>query len=167
MITPGRLTKTGIFRFSAITIVVLAMLVPAAGNARRKKKKPNFNIEVIDRLTKMNVVTSGLDSLISISGFDKPLNSGYETFFTANKSDKPLIKLWLTISYTTVGGQQLHARTEEIKTDIPAGETRQLSIRSFDRQKSFYYHKSRKPRSNDGVAPFKIALSVDSAAFAL
>jgi len=147
-------------------VIVSLLLLPVTADARKhRSRKLNIDPAAIDRLSPSDMIVEGVDSLVAFSGYDKPLNSNYETFFASNNNDRRLLKLWVTLNYMTTDGRQFHARSEEIRTNIPSGESRQLTLRSFDRQHSFYYHRSRKPRSNDGIAPFKVTIAIDSAAF--
>ena len=45
--------------------------------------------------------------------------------------------------------------TYEVPCDIPSGQMRQLGIRTFDKQHSFYYANSRKP--NRPATPYSIS----------
>ena len=94
-----------------------------------------------------------------ITGFDKRTESTVESFFVTNTTDRRLTGLDFTLTYLTVDGKQLHSRHVEIESDIPPGETRKYDIRSFDRQKSFYYHKSQAPVRRKAT-PFSILIQM-------
>lgn len=153
-------------RSVALAITALLIMLPCISSLARKKARRTFDISMLDRLAPSCIISEGADSLITISGFDKPLSSGYETFFAGNEHDRTLLKLWIKIVYLTTDGRLLHSRCEVIRTEIPPSESRQIELRTFDRQHSFYYYKSRKPRNTEGVAPFRVSVSIDSAAFA-
>lgn len=76
------------------------------------------------------------------SGFDKPRNSKYETFFITNNTDRVLTGVNLYIEYLTLDGRMLHKRFYPLRCYIPAGETRQVELKSWDTQHSFVYEKS-------------------------
>lgn len=94
-------------------------------------------------------------SQVVFSGFDKPRNSSVETFFITNNTDRTITGINLYIEYRTLDGQQLHKRFYPLRCNIPAGETRQASLQSWDKNKSFVYIKSRDSERNPGT-PFDI-----------
>lgn len=96
----------------------------------------------------------------TIAGFDKPLNSLRETFHFTNRTDSTITELFLTLNYTDTSLRQLHSQSRHVITTIPPQQTALISIPSFDRQKSFYYHLSRKPRVQ--ATPFCVTITVDS-----
>lgn len=93
---------------------------------------------------------------IKFSGFDKPQSSGNETFFITNNTDRIMSGVNMYIEYFDESGRQLTKRFIRLSCDIPAGETRQAVIKSWDVQKSFYYEKSTSSRR--GGSPFKVAI---------
>lgn len=109
-----------------------------------------------DTLTADSVVRQ-----IVLSGFDKPLRSNRETFFVINHTDCRIISLTVEFSYLTLDGRMLHSRIVRVGCDVPAGETRQVSCRSWDLQQSFYYSLSQRPRRSAGT-PFEVKSRVVS-----
>lgn len=79
---------------------------------------------------------------VTFSGFDKKLNSGNESFFITNGTDRIMSSIMLDIEYLTPDGRQLHKQFHELKCNLPPGETRKFDIKSWDTQHSFYYVKS-------------------------
>lgn len=94
----------------------------------------------------------------SVKGFDKPVSELREIFFVTNNTTLHISRLQFKLRYTDINGNMLHERTELIDCDIPKGATRQLTIQSFDRQRSFYYYLSKKPKKQ--ATPFKVALQL-------
>lgn len=94
-----------------------------------------------------------------ITGFDKKADATKESFFITNTTDRRLVGMDFTITYLTSGNKQLHSRHVDIDCDIPPGETRKFDIKSFDTQKSFYYHKSQAPLRKQ-ASPFKISIQI-------
>lgn len=94
-----------------------------------------------------------------ITGFDKRAEAVVESFFVTNTTDRRLVGMDFTLTYYTLDNRMLHSRHVEIDCDIPAGETRKFDIKSFDRQKSFYYHKSQAPARRQAT-PFRISLQI-------
>ena len=81
-------------------------------------------------------------SQISFSGYDKPQSSPTETFFITNGTDRTMSGITMYVEYLTLDGRQLHNRFVRLVCNIPPGETRMADIKSWDKQKSFYFEKS-------------------------
>lgn len=96
---------------------------------------------------------------IALRGYDKPLTSSHETLFATNHTRSRITGITLRIAYTDLSDRQLHERTVTIPADIPPGATRKLRFRSWDEQCSFYYHKSRQPRT-PRVTPYAVKVSI-------
>lgn len=95
---------------------------------------------------------------IRFYGFDKNAGSGIESFFISNSSDSTLKAIGIDILYFDMKGRQLHRRRLDIKCDVAPGETMRHDIKSWDTQKSFYYHRSAKPRRQSTPFDVKIEL---------
>lgn len=91
---------------------------------------------------------------VKYSRFDKPASSAYETFQVTNTTDRTLKAVGLFLEYRTLDGAQLHKRYVRLDCNVPAGESRMLSVRSFDKQKSYYFKGSSKPRKR--ATPFDV-----------
>lgn len=137
--------------------------------AQRKQSTTRRNLKVErqlrpvlehDTTTRVILPVAMEDTTYRLSGFDKPLNSMYETLFLTNMSDNEIIGIFLTIEYFDRSGRQLNKVSKSIHTDIPAGETRQLRWDSWDRQHSFFYIGSRQPRTR--ATGFDVKCRVDS-----
>lgn len=94
---------------------------------------------------------------ILFTGFDKNQNNSKESFFIINNTDRELAAVSLYIDYRTPDGRQLTRRFLRIACSIPAGQTRSISIPTWDTQRSFYYYQSRK--SGKGGNPFDITFT--------
>ncbi len=121
----------------------------------------------VDKSRILRTETASLDTLtddsltsnIILSGFDKPLRSTNETLFVRNMTGTDISGLVIELEYSDSKGRQLHKRTVTKACDIPAGETRQICFRSWDRQQSFHYRLSPRPRRADGT-PFDVTCTV-------
>ena len=100
---------------------------------------------------------------IRFYGFDKTAASNMESFFISNGLDRTVSELVVIITYSDMKGRQLHRQEVKIDCTIPPGETRRTDIKSWDTQKSFYYHKSAKPKRQ--ATPFDVRLELKSATF--
>lgn len=99
---------------------------------------------------------------VDINGYDKPLRSRRETFFVTNNSARDVTGLAVNINYYDSSRRQLHSRRARINVSIPAGETRQASLRSWDEQQSFYYVHSAVPSRVSQATPFEVTITVDT-----
>ena len=95
---------------------------------------------------------------IRFYGFDKTVGSNTESLFISNGLKSALSGLEIRITYTDMKGRQLHKRTVKIDTPIPAAETMRTDVKSWDTQKSFYYHKSVKPKRQ--ATPFDVKVEL-------
>lgn len=97
---------------------------------------------------------------IQLSGYDKPLRTPRETILVTNSTPRPVSGLSVTITYTDMQGRQLHERTDTLRADIPAGETRMLRLPTWDTQHSYYYHRGQQPRTAN-VTPYDIVARIN------
>ncbi len=97
---------------------------------------------------------------IGLYGYEKTQQSATESFFVSNHTEREIESLVLTISYLNMRGELLHSRTEVIKCDIPPSETRKVDIKSWDRQKLWFYVGSH-ARHNDFSSPFDINFHIE------
>ncbi|MBD5220244.1 MAG: hypothetical protein HDS72_08470 [Bacteroidales bacterium] len=100
--------------------------------------------------------------LLDINGYDKPLRSRRETFFVTNNTTAPVASIAFTINYLDTSGRQLHSASQRVGVDIPAGETRQVSLRSWDEQQAFYYTRSAVPTRAAQATPYDVTITVDT-----
>lgn len=96
---------------------------------------------------------------VSVSGYDKALRSGRESFRVANHYPRRVTGIVVDIVYRHAGGgEMLHARRLRLGCDIPPGETRQLEWSAWDKQNRYYYHDTRvTPRSVKAV-PYEVEI---------
>lgn len=147
------------YRLLSTIIVSLIWLIPVADKAYAKKVKLSLKAPTENNRgkTKGSIATVNFTDLDTISiasvrdsihfkGFDKPVNSMKETFYVINDSHYSIAGMSIEITYWDMSGRMLHKREEELKIDIPRGETRMISLPTIDNQKSLYYYRSRAPR---------------------
>ena len=100
--------------------------------------------------------------LLDLTGYDKPLRSRRETFFATNNASAPVASIAFTINYYDQSRRMLHSASQRVNVDIPAGETRQVSLRSWDEQQAFYYIHSAVPTRAGQATPYDITITVDT-----
>lgn len=141
-------------RFIAVLIVLLTLLADCAPmQARtvttRRGVGPRREMAVAAHDTLREVADS-----VAVVGYDKPMRASRETFFVVNHTGRRLGVVNVTFAYYDLTGRMLHAVTVDVKCDIPAGETRQLSIPTWDIQRLHYYWASPAPRR--GGTPYDV-----------
>lgn len=97
---------------------------------------------------------------IRFYGFDKTVTSTVESFFIVNGLKDDIKGMEIQVTYFDMQGRQLHKRIVNIVCDIPAGETKRTDTKSWDTQKSFYFHQSVKPKRQ--ATPFTVKLDLIS-----
>lgn len=135
-----------------ISVLVLMTMTMNAERTTRRGLKIKNTAETVKVVADTVIPDSGM---VVISGFDKPLRSSRETFFVSNNYDRTVSSIAVQLVYFDMNGRQLHASDVVVPCYIPAGETRQLSVKSWDSQQSFYYCQSVKPR-RDRATPFTV-----------
>lgn len=99
---------------------------------------------------------------ILVRGFAKPLHSNYETMYVTNQGSRTLTALKLNLEYSDMAGRQLHRRSDTTNVTLEPGQTRRIELKSFDRQQTCCYEKSRSPRTRGPQTLFTVRVLVDS-----
>lgn len=157
-------------RTSPLIIFVIALFFLSAPLASGKKKGIKLNIEKTSLTEKEEAEMSSGSFMvasectdcnngyrlnqITFSGYDKPRRSALETFFITNNTDRTLNGVTLYIDYRTLDGRQLDKKYIRLICNIPPGETRMADIKSWDKQKAFYYEKSE--GGKNGGTPYTV-----------
>jgi len=97
---------------------------------------------------------------VVFSGYEKTLRSTRETLFATNRTDSTVTELRFTIVYHDAQGRQLHSARKRVATEIPAHETRRLDFPSWDKQCTFYYTGSPRPRVS--AIPYTVTIKADT-----
>lgn len=147
-----------------LAILVLTLSAAIATLAQRTTRKslridPAVTATTVDTATDTIFAPQLAD--ISLSGYDKPLRSNKETFFATNHTAYHIRSITITIEYFDKSGRQLNKRTISIDADLPAEQTRMLTISSWDVQQSFFYELSTRPRRADAT-PYSVLTTIDS-----
>ncbi len=149
-------------------LAAIAIVLASAAMAQRTTRK-GLKPAPATTATAAETVASSLDTLaapephqVDINGYDKPLRSRRETFFATNNSGRDIAGLAFTIKYFDSQQRMLHSASHNIAIDIPAGETRQASVKSWDPQFNFYYVRSTVPQRVQQATPYDVTLTVDT-----
>ena len=152
--------RISIFIALAFTLVAPMLVAQRTTRANLRPAQPQ-TAESSEAPAPYALVTPGVETL-RVSGYDKPLRSRRETFFVTNHAESEAVRLALTIEYLDASGRQLHKRSAAVDCEIPAGETRNLSLPSWDKQQSFYYTHSTVPTRTEQATPYDVRISVDT-----
>lgn len=144
--------------FLLALLLVFAVVPSMADKTTRRGLKPEQKpVESTDTVY-YEEVADFPDSCIVLTGYDKPLNANKESVFIINGLEYDIEGISVTITYLDKSGRQFTTREVDINIHIPTGETRQAYFPTWDRQNSFYYVRSRRPRAQ--ATPYTITCRV-------
>lgn len=152
-----------------LTIAVAALTVTAQkttrGGLQVKSSPVEAASEAMPKSAAVDTIVNPAPHQLDINGYDKPLRSRRETFFVTNNTKQATEGVAVTITYFDSKNRQLHKRSARLPLQIPAGETRQASLKSWDEQQSFYYNQSSVPARADVATPYSVKIAVDTIFF--
>ena len=150
-----------------VLILLLVAFTPLWSEAQGRVNSTRKDLQLessqkakVDNVIDTIVIKSAGDfceNAVTMRGYAKSAGAAKETFMLTNNTNLWLSLVEFTFRYTDVDGVQVHERTEIISCDLPPYSSRQMSIKSFDVGKKFYYYKN-KPRK-DAVA-YKVAIKL-------
>ena len=92
---------------------------------------------------------------VSLKGYSKRASDSKESFFITNNTSHRMSAVRLLLRYSTMNGEMLTQRTVSVPVSLKPGETKLVSVKSFDVQRLFYYYAGPAPRKQ--ATPFKVA----------
>ena len=92
---------------------------------------------------------------VTLKGFAKRASDSKESFFITNNTSHRMSAVRLLLRYTTMDDEMLTQRTVNVPVNLKPGETKLVSVKSFDVQRLFYFYAGPKPRKQ--ATPFKVA----------
>lgn len=138
----------------------LLFVYPAlAQKTTRGRLKLRDDVSVGHNINVVDTVIPAKGEVV-VSGFEKAQQSVSESFFVTNHTSRTITSVTFTITYLNLRGEMLHARTETVRCDIPPEMTRKVDLRSWDRQKLWYF-KDSQARHNDFCNPFDVRIRID------
>ena len=145
-----------------LVFAVLLLLCVNTLDARTRTTRKNLQSVEIPVMTLES--TDGLlpDSLadidpnaVTLKGYGKRASDSKESFFITNNTQHRMSAVRLLLRYTTMQGEMLTQRVVTVPVSLKPGETKLVSIKSFDMQRLFYYYAGPKPRK--AATPFQVA----------
>ena len=92
---------------------------------------------------------------VTLKGYSKRASDSKESFFITNNTKHRMSAVRLLLRYSTMNGEMLTQRSVTVPVSLKPGETKLVSIKTFDVQRQFYYYAGPKPRKQ--ATPFKVA----------
>ena len=141
---------------------MLLLLCVNTLDARTRTTRKNLQSQDIPVLTLES--TDGLlpDSLaeidpnaVTLKGYSKRASDSKESFFITNNTKHRMNAVRLLLRYTTMRGEMLTQRAVTVPVSLKPGESKLVSVKSFDVQRLFYYYAGPKPRK--AATPFQVA----------
>lgn len=136
--------------------IIKAKLPSAQNSAVDSRSHETSNNAVLQNDTSLN--WKNIEKKIKFYGFDKTASATAESFFIVNDLDSILNGVEVEITYFDMKGRQLHRRICEVECMVAPHETMRIDIKSWDTQKSFYYHRSAKPKRQ--ATPFEVNIKL-------
>ncbi len=141
-----------------IFLAVLALV--ATARTRTTQKRLHSAAAVVQTLDVAEVDSAdwaaGVDTDgIVMKGYSKRASDSKESFFLTSRLKHRVSSVRLLMRYSAMDGTVLHERRVVVPVDLKPGETRLVSVKTFDVQHLFYYYGGNKPRKS--ATPFKVA----------
>ena len=123
---------------------------------RKNLRSTDVPVMVLEASDLQSDTVTGLDpNAVTLKGFSKRASDSKESFFITNNTDHRMSAVRLLLRYTTMSGEMLDQRTVSVTVNLKPGETKLVSVKSFDVQRLFYYYAGPQPRKQ--ATPFQVA----------
>ena len=147
-----------VFFFLVALLSISTLDVDARTRTTRKNlKSMEVPVAVLD--TADNLLDDSLTTVdphaVTLKGYSKRASDSKESFFITNNTSHRMSAVRLLLRYTTMDGEMLTQRTVTVPVSLKPGETKLVSIKSFDVQRLFYFYGGPQPRKQ--ATPFKVA----------
>lgn len=143
-------------------MVVMLLASTTAADARVRTTRQNLHSTQVPVAVLEQVDSLLPDSLpavdpgaVTLKGYSKRASDSKESFFVTNNTSHRMSAVRLLLRYTTMSGELLTQRSVIVPVSLKPGETRLVSIKSFDVQRLFYYYAGPQPRKS--ATPFQVA----------
>ena len=152
-----------ILTLPTLLLLVVSLLCINTLDARTRTTRKNLqSLEVpvvvmdnTDGLLPDSLDTSIDPNAVTLKGYSKRASDSKESFFITNNTTHRMSAVRLLLRYTTMNGEMLTQRTVTVPVSLKPGETKLVSVKSFDVQRLFYYYAGPKPRKQ--ATPFQVA----------
>lgn len=153
---------------TAIMLIATTLVLCARVNTTRNAlRNVNTNVNVSD-VSVMDIEDEAADSAetsvkfkkgaITISGYAKRASDTSESFLITNRTGGRISRVRMQMRYTDTSGNMIHQRDVNVACELGNGETKQVSVSSFDKQRLYYYYAGDKPRKK--ATPFVVKVRI-------
>ena len=157
---------------TAIAILMLISLAMTAGGKVKTTRKAlrsdavqvgewvqnDANVSVVDTIDSDTAQVKFKQGAIAIKGYVKRASDIRESFLITNKTGRRITRVRMLMRYSDTEGGMIHEREVNVACDLKDGETKQVSVPSFDKHRSFYYYAGDKPRKR--ATPFVVQVRI-------
>ena len=153
------LTLSPLLSVVLLVLCISVLDVDARTRTTRKNLRttevPVMALEPGDDLLPDSLMMQVDPDAVTLKGYGKRASDSKESFFITNNTAHRMSAVRLLLRYTTMSGEMLTQRTVTVPVSLKPGETKLVSIKSFDVQRLFYYYAGPQPRKQ--ATPFKVA----------
>lgn len=139
-------------------LCISALEVDARTRTTRKNLRsievPVVALETSDSLLPDSLIDIDPNA-VTLKGYSKRASDSKESFFITNNTAHRMSAVRLLLRYSTMNGEMLTQRAVTVPVGLKPGETKLVSIKSFDVQRLFYYYAGPQPRK--AATPFQVA----------
>ena len=143
----------------ALLVLCISTLDVDARTRTTRKNLQSLEVPMVALESSDGLLPDSLTQLdpnaVSLKGFAKRASDSKESFFITNNTNHRMSAVRLLLRYTTMQGEMLTQRTVTVPVSLKPGETKLVSIKSFDIQRLFYFYAGPQPRKQ--ATPFKVA----------
>ena len=139
------------------TLSLLAVTVAVVATPRRNTSRAGLAAERVSAAAVRDTLGHA-DSIVSLTGYEKPLRETTESLFVFNNGRRTVDCLCLDIVYSDLDGNMLHSRRLTLPLSLAPGERRKVHFRSWDPHRLFYYHLNTPTRVKTRATPYTVTL---------
>ncbi len=157
------MSSIGISRGFLLAVLVSAVAFYAPGqrqSSKRGKLKPLERAVTVGTGAVPFDTVAATAGLVRLSGYEKTLRATSETVFVSNLSENEISRVIFRVAYYDAQGRLLHRARHDCYVPVPPGETRRLDFPTWDRQFTFYYVRSPRPRVP--AVPYSVEITPDT-----
>ena len=159
-----KMSRKYILTIPPVLAVLLTVLLVSALpiDARTKTTRRNLRstqVPLVEMTATDSLLTDSLNQVdpaaVTLKGYSKRASDSKESFFITNNTSHRMSAVRLLLRYSTMDGAMLTQRSVSVPVSLKPGETKLVSIKSFDVQRLFYYYAGPQPRKQ--ATPYQVA----------
>ena len=142
-----------------VTLLLFSALQIDARTKTTRKHLRSTEVPMVEMTTADGLLPDSLMDIdpqaVTLKGYSKRASDSKESFFITNNTQHRMSAVRLLLRYTTINGEMLTQRSVTVPVSLKPGETKLVSVKSFDVQRLFYYYAGPQPRKQ--ATPFQVA----------